>query len=168
MQKVWKVNPVHINLLGKLFSGVDEKFASKILDAGSGRTSLTFLTNNFPKSQITAVIYPGDERKKGGIAESVEADNFVLREVDIHEFDTTEQFDIVLAHLLLGEAVKFSKEPFGKMLETLFSIDTKYLAIIDVLDDPQVDYRLLLKEISQYRIHKIICVDKYIGFLIEK
>ncbi|MCK4420430.1 hypothetical protein KAW48_01435 [candidate division WOR-3 bacterium] len=168
MKDSWKVNPIHIKLLEKLFSDVDIVSVANILDAGSGRTSLTFLTDFFPKSNITALVYPGDERKKSGIAESVTADNFVLKETDLHDFDTTRQFDVVLAHLLLGEATKFSKESFGKMLNALFGIDTSYLAVVDILEDPQVNYRALLRSIAQHRIQKIIYLDKYIGFLVKK
>jgi hypothetical protein len=51
--------------------------------------------------------------------------------------------------LLLGEANKFSKQSFKKMLDVLFGIKTKYLAIIDILDDPDVDYPLILKYIAK-------------------
>ncbi|MEI8008685.1 MAG: hypothetical protein WCI00_04740 [bacterium] len=55
------------------------------------------------------------------------------------------------------------------MLGSLFKIKTKYLAIIDILDDPDVDYPILLKYIAtKGNIQKIIYEGKYIGFLLSK
>lgn len=55
------------------------------------------------------------------------------------------------------------------MLESLFKIKTRHLAIIDILDDKDVNYGLLLKFIAEKgEIQKIIIKDKYIGFLLNK
>jgi hypothetical protein len=55
------------------------------------------------------------------------------------------------------------------MLATLFTIKTKYLIIVDILDDKDVDYRLLLKYIAKAgAIQNIIHMDTYIGFLLRK
>jgi len=166
---MWKANPIHNKILNQLFSDFERNKKHQILDAGSGRTSLKFLSQYFSGSKITAIIYPGDERKKSGINESVKAKNFNLKEVDLHKFKQEAKFDIVLAHLLLGEATKFSKQPFVKMVDSLFKIKTDYLAVIDILEDVSVDYRLLLKFFAKKgQIQKIICEDKYIGFLLCK
>lgn len=168
MIKKWRPDPIHLKILTELFKGIDAGQKYKILDAGSGRTSLLFLTKQFNKSAVTALIYPGDDRKKIGIQASVKESNYVLQEVDIHKFRQRSKFDIVLAHLLLGEAGKFSKKYFPEMLKSLFKIKTRYLAVIDILDDPDVDYRLLLKCISKKgNVVKTIFGGKYVAFLLE-
>ncbi len=165
---MWKANPIHNKLLKRLFGEFKRNKKYKILDAGSGRTSLLFLSKQFMESNITAIIYPGDERKRSGIKESVKTKNYLLQELDLHKFKQKEKFDIVLAHLLLGEATKFSKKPFAKMLESLFKIKTDYLLIVDILDDPAVDYRLILQFFAQKgEVQKIVFEDKYIGFLLR-
>lgn len=154
-------------MLKKLLWEFEHNKKYRILDAGSGRTSLVFLTKQFPESKISAIIYPWDNRKRSGIEESVKAKNYVLQEIDLHKFHQKERFNIVLAHLLLGEATKFSKEPFVKMVESLLKIKTDYLIIIDILDDPDVNYQILLKSFANKKqVQKIVFEDKYIGFLL--
>jgi len=161
--------PLHKEILTKLFNGFEINEKLKILDAGSGRTSLYFLTKTFPNSQITAIIYPGDERKKKSIKKDVVAQNFILQETDIRKFEQTRPFDIVLAHLLLGEATKFGGNSFKQILDTLFEIKTKYLVVADIKNDPDINYRLLLSKIDkEAAVGKKVMVDKYIGFTLIK
>ena len=161
--------PIHKELLDKIFSHFDKNQKYKILDAGSGRTSLYYLTTTFPNSFVEAFIYPGDERKKGGIERDVGTTNFKLEEIDIQNYKQKEDFDIVLAHLLLGEATKFNQNSFENVLNALFNIKTKHLVIVDIYADPQVNYGLLLKNISDVgRVIKLDCVDKYIGMVVER
>ncbi len=169
MSEDWKINPVHETILKSLFADFNNNGKLKILDAGSGRTSLSFLTTHFNDGFISAIIYPGDERKRTGITESVKARNYTLKETDLNKYTQETDFDIVLAHLLLGEAEKFSKEPFSKMLDSLFSIKTKYLIIVDILSDQSVDYGLLTGYISKNgKILKEVKEGEYVGFLIQK
>lgn len=168
MKQTWKANPIHNKILKQLLGKFERNKKYKILDAGSGRTSLLFLSKQFPESNITAIIYPGDERKRSGINESVKTKNYLLQEADLHKFKQKNKFDIVLAHLLLGEATKFSKKPFVKMLESLFNIKTDYLIVIDILDDPVVNYNILLQHFAKKgQIKKMIFEDQYIGFLLR-
>jgi trans-aconitate methyltransferase len=165
---MWKMDSAHKEVLKRLFADFDKNHVYKILDAGSGRTSLSFLTKRFPKSNVEAMIYPGDERKKKGIVESVRAKNYFLNEVDIRAFKQTKQFDIVLAHLLLGEATKF-KNKFADILRALFKIKTKYLVIIDIANDVEVDFPAILRSIKRNgTLWKIFYHDIYIGFLIKR
>jgi hypothetical protein len=160
-------NSAHYRILAKLFKGFSSNNEYKILDAGSGRTSLDFLTKKFPQSRIQAIVFPGDERKLSGIHQNVKATNFNLLEVDLYQFKQQNKFNIVLAHLLLGEATKFSKRSFSQMLKTLFNINTDYLIIIDILEDPDVDYDKLQKIIRKTRrLSKQVFEDKYVGYSI--
>jgi len=164
---MWENYATHKNFLEELFESFDIARNYKILDAGSGRTSLYFLTTKFPNATITAIVYPGDERKIKGIREFVSAGNYILREIDIKDFKSEQYFDIILAHLLLGEVTKFGNT-FDDVLNALFSINTEYLVIVDVLEDPDVNYRSILRAIAlKGSIKKIRFLDKYIGFLIS-
>lgn len=163
-----KEYPHHKELLEALFEGVDNDVEYEILDAGSGRTSLYFLTTKFPNSDITALIYPGDERKMSGIERDVPTGNYVLEEADITAFEPGHRFDIVLAHLLLGEATKFGNNTFDGILDALLDIETEFLVVVDIKDDPDVDFDLFLDKVNQLgTIITTSSVDKYIGYVIE-
>ena len=161
--------PHHKKILTNLFERVDTEKEYTILDAGSGKTSLYFLTTHFPHSVISAIVYPGDTRKIESIRRHVHASNFSLRELDIQELEPERSFDIVLAHLLLGEAAKFGGNTFENVLHALFKIRTRYLVIVDVLDDPEVKYGMLLRSIAETgTAEHVVSVEKYVGFLILK
>jgi trans-aconitate methyltransferase len=165
---MWENYAMHKKLLEELFENFDIRRNYRILDAGSGRTSLYFLTTKFPNANIAAIVYPSDERKMKGINEFIHANNYTLKEIDIKDFKSETTFDIVLAHLLLGEATKFGNR-FNDVLNALFSINTRHLVIVDILEDPDVDYRSILRAIAlKGSIEKINYLDKYIGFLISK
>jgi len=164
---MWEHYVTHKKILEALFANFDAAGNYRILDAGSGRTSLYFLTTTFPNASITAIVYPGDERKIRGIREFVPAKNYVLSEIDIKDFKSETRFDIVLAHLLLGEATKFGNS-FDSVLNALFSINTSYWVIVDVLEDQGVNYRSVLRTVaSKGSIKALKCLDEYIGFLIS-
>jgi hypothetical protein len=80
---LWENYATHEKLLRELFEGFEREKEFRILDAGSGRTSLCFLTCRFPNSRITAMVYPGDRRKSESIKKFVPHANYVLREADI-------------------------------------------------------------------------------------
>jgi trans-aconitate methyltransferase len=163
---LWENYATHERLLTELFEGFGREKEYRILDAGSGRTSLHFLTSRFPNSRITAIVFPGDRRKSDSIRKFVPHANYVLKEVDIRNLDKNEKSDIVLAHLLLGEATLFGNT-FNDVLDSLFSINSEYLAIVDVLEDSDVDYRAILRAIgSKGSLSKTVFLDKYIGFLV--
>ena len=53
----------HITILRELLSDLSIADNSHILDAGSGKTSLSTIISCFPKASVVAIVYPGDERK---------------------------------------------------------------------------------------------------------
>ncbi|MDD4188177.1 MAG: hypothetical protein PHX04_05435 [Bacilli bacterium] len=73
---------------------------NKVLDAGSGRTSLNYLINKYPNAKIDAIVYPGDDRKITSIKENVKG-KYTLKEIDLCKESLDEDYDLVLAHLLL-------------------------------------------------------------------
>lgn len=169
----------HTILLNNLFNLIDDDI-NDILDAGSGRTSLNNLVNKYPNSKIDAIIYYNDERKKKSIYENVIANNYALYEKDIVKDKIDKKYDLVLAHLLLGEATMWGNS-FKDLLNNLLSIDTKYLIIVDIKEDPSIDYEYLEKELNNYIIIKKEEIEKkepqvftnfisknYVGYLIKK
>ena len=126
----------HLSLLYELLSRLPEPEIKTVLDAGSGRTSLSALMCSFPDADVTAVIYPGDERKRESCSEFIGV-SASLCEADLCSGEVKGPFDLTVAHLLLGECRKFGHE-FSELLSALRAIDTKYLAVIDYSEDPVV------------------------------
>ena len=164
---MWQPRKVHHDLLSELLKGLSLDAGAAVLDAGSGRTSLWFLTRTYPGSRITALVHPRDERKKAGIRESIGTGGFQLVEADILEYRATSPFDLVLAHLLLGEAEKFGAGAVP-VLSALFALPSRYLAIVDILEDPAVDYRALLREAAATTVRHLAIRGEYVGILVEK
>lgn len=168
VRRLWENYEIHEKLLTELLANFEREKEYRILDAGSGRTSLYFLANHFPNSKIVAIVYPGDRRKSDSIRQFVSSTNYVLREIDIRNLDENEKFDFVLAHLLLGESKLFGNT-FDDVLSSLFSTNTDYWAIVDVLEDLDIDYRSILRAIgSSNSLTKTVFLDKYIGFLVAR
>ena len=112
---------------------------TSILDAGSGRTSLSIIANTFSNTPIDAVVYPGDVRKLNPIKEIADySENISVIEKDICKDTFIKAYDIIIAHLLLGEAAKFGNS-FEDLLEKVITMKYKYLIIIDYLEDPAVN-----------------------------
>lgn len=86
-------------------------------------------------------MYPGDHRKINSIEENVKC-GYHLIELDLCKDSITKSYDLVLAHLLLGEATKFGND-FKVLLEKLLKIDSKYFIIYDFLEDNTIDYKYL-------------------------
>lgn len=125
----------HWELLSDLFSKVNKDEISKILDAGSGRTSLSCLLKFFENASVDAVVYPGDQRKIDSVKTNVISDRYKLMEFDICKELITTEYDLVLAHLLLGEAAKWGND-FKDLLKKLLEIKAKYFVIFDIAEDP--------------------------------
>lgn len=125
---------------------------TSILDAGSGRTSLSVIANLFPNTPIDAVVYPGDIRKINSIKEIADHnENISVIEKDICVDTVIKAYDIIVAHLLLGEAAKFGNS-FEDLLEKVITMKYKYLIIIDYLEDPNVNENEIMKMCEKYNL----------------
>ena len=168
----------HFEIINKL---LDEKEYLRILDLGSGRTSLGILLNKFPNSNIDGICYPGDNRKLNSIKENCKG-NYNLIEMDICKEQPVVEYDFVLCHLLLGEALKFGNN-VENMINGLFKINTKEICIIDYFEDVDIDFELVKKiaKNNGFSIEKELIVEEekeevyqkfigksYIGFLLKK
>ena len=129
-----------------------------ILDAGSGCTSLSILCEMFPSARIDAVIFPGDIRKRDSVARANVSCDYELIEVDIAKMTFSKTYDLVIAHLLLGEATKWGNS-ITILLKKLFPI-TKHLMIADFPEDPEIDFTLIEKLATEsgFNISKDIIV----------
>ena len=108
----WEISPSQKELLDALFDPLAHEDIKRILDVGSGRTSIQYLTDRFKDVVITGIIFPGDTRKTDPIKECVTNTSYKLIELDIKDFHENQTFDVVLAHLFLGEAEKFAGNKF--------------------------------------------------------
>ena len=146
----------HLTILREFLNCLKNEPIQAILDAGSGVTSLSTLVEYFPNREIDAVVYPGDHRKINSIKENIRG-KYHLIECDLCKEIITKPYDLVLAHLLLGEATKFGN-PFPLLLERLMNIPAKYVIIIDYLQDPTVDCVMIeqyIKTSSMRQIQKL-------------
>ncbi len=162
-----KLDNKHIKLLESLnFDCYDF-----ILDAGSGKSSLSFLTNKFD-CMIDAIVYPGDNRKIESIKENISSSNYNLIECDIISENIDKSYDLVLSHLLLGEASKYGND-LVVLLDSLLKIKSKEYIIIDILEDPLIDCRLIeeyLKKNDKVFTKQIILAseeEKYDEFIFK-
>lgn len=144
----WEISLNQKKLLDSLFSGVDLSKVTRVLDIGSGRTSIFYLAGKFKNVKIKGIVYPDDQRKIQPIKECVKLGNYELVEVDLKDFHFSQEFDVALAHLFLGEAGKFAGNNFEEILNKLFNVKTKYLILVNLFRD-NIDYNLLLKKITE-------------------
>ncbi len=171
----------HITILRKFLSDLSIADIGHILDAGSGKTSLAAIISCFPKASVDAIVYPGDERKLKTIR-NMQSDQVNVVERDICDTPIPAHYDLVVAHLLLGEASKFGNS-FQDLLQNLFSIQSRYYIIIDYLEDPKVDADAIRTycEGANLKIQKYTCAENTepqvwndfigihnFGFLIER
>ena len=135
----------HRIILKDFLGVIKDENITGILDAGSGRTSLSVIAELFPDTPIDAVIYPGDTRKINSVSE-IEARHpkINLIEKDICSDNIDKEYDLTVAHLLLGEAAKFGNR-FETLLEKIITMKYKYLIIIDYLEDPSVNENAIAK-----------------------
>lgn len=136
---------------------------TSILDAGSGRTSLSVIANSFSGTPIDAVVYPGDIRKINSVKEIAEHnENISVIEKDICGDTVIKAYDLIVAHLLLGEAAKFGNS-FEDLLEKVITMKYKYLIIIDYLEDPAVNENDIMKMCEKYDltvVHKSLVTNQ--------
>ncbi len=149
----------HITILRGLLSGLSIADNSRILDAGSGKTSLSTIISHFPKASVDAIVYPGDERKLKTIR-NMQSDRVNVVEQDICNTPIPDHYDLVVAHLLLGEARKFGNS-FQDLLQKLFSIQSRYYIVIDYLEDPKVDADAIRTycEATNFKVQEYICAE---------
>ncbi len=75
--------------------------------------------------------------------------NDFLKKRNICHEAISESYDLVVAHLLLGEAAMFGNR-FEIMLEQLLAVNFQYLIVIDYLEDPHVDEQKILRACQRH------------------
>ena len=129
----------HEIILHDFLNAIQTESVATILDAGSGRTSLSAILAAFPGASVDAVVYPGDTRKIDSISSIEDPRKQIhIQETDICTTPITKKYDVIVAHLLLGEAAKFGNS-FKDLLNKVAAMKYRYLIIIDYLEDPGVN-----------------------------
>ncbi|QHQ62985.1 hypothetical protein Ana3638_21180 [Anaerocolumna sedimenticola] len=59
------------------------------------------------------------------------------------------EYDLIIAHLLLGEATKFGNS-YEVLLDKVCNINSRYIIIIDYLEDPKVNEKSILEICNKY------------------
>ena len=143
MEKLYDTSKsIHDRVLRKMFSYLAKVDIDKIIDAGSGKTSASILLKYFPLARVDAIVYPGDNRKKNPLENSIGSDRLEIIEADICTNTFRRQYDLCLAHLTLGEAHNFGNH-FSDLFHKLMDIHAKYFVIMDILEDPAVHFRYI-------------------------
>lgn len=148
----------HQDLLLPLFDECEN--VSSILDAGSGRTSMSLLLSYFTSASVTGVVYPGDDRKLNPIS-AFKADNMKLVETDLVKNELKCEYDLVLCHLLFGEALMWGNE-LNKLIDSITRLNAKSVIVCDIFEDPSVD-RQVIDELfikCGYKVKKEVRVYK--------
>ena len=142
----------HRIILKDFLDLIKSESIASILDAGSGRTSLSVIANSFSDTPVDAVIYPGDIRKINSIKEITGRNqNISVIEKDICGDTLIKAYDLIIAHLLLGEAAKFGNS-FEALLKKVITMKYKYLIIIDYLEDPAVKENDIIEMCEKYNL----------------
>ena len=165
---VMEIDATHRKILDSLFTEIPTKSVKNILDVGSGRTSALYLTEKFPNATINGIVYPGDKRKTDSIKKFVTSNDYDLQEVNLGKMSILKSYDVVLAHLFLGEAEKFNNK--SKVLfDKLISIKTRFLVIVDWEEDKTIDYEYIFSKIKPSKIEHFQNKEgtKYIGILVR-
>ncbi len=133
---------IHEKMIRVITRGLNHDNIWKIIDAGSGKRSASILLKIFPKAEVDAVVFPGDNRKKNPLENAIASDRLEVVEADICNTTFRKKYDLCLMHLSLGEA-----QHFGNSFENLFhhamDIHAKYFVIVDILEDPCVHFRYM-------------------------
>lgn len=133
---------IHDKIIKTLTKKLNREEVKKIIDAGSGKTSASVLLKYFPKANVDAVVYPGDNRKKHPLETAIESDRLELVEADICTTCFRKKYDLCLIHLTLGEAHNFGNH-FSDLFHQIMDIKAKYFVLVDILEDPNVHYRYI-------------------------
>ena len=133
---------IHDKIIKTLTKRINREEVKKVIDAGSGKTSASVLLKYFPKANVDAVVYPGDNRKKHPLETAIESDRLELVEADICTTCFRKKYDLCLVHLTLGEAHNFGNH-FSDLFHQIMDIKAKYFVIVDILEDPNVHYRYI-------------------------
>ena len=124
-----------MKILSELSSYLDVDKTMSIIDAGSGRTSLGFILSYFKEAMVDAIVYPGDLRKINSIKDNVlENNRYIIIEHDMCQEPIIKSYDLVVAHLLLGEAAKFGNSfivLFTKLMEGIL-LTTSVSAVLNL------------------------------------
>ena len=156
MEKLYNTTgSVHDKIFKNITKSLQKLKINKIIDAGSGKTSASCLLKYFPQASVDAVVFPGDNRKKNPLSNTIGSTRLNIQEANICTTEFKKKYDLCVAHLTLGEA-----QLFGNSFECLFhhimDINAKYYIFVDILEDPCVHFRYLeqwLKE-KGYKILK--------------
>ena len=133
---------IHDKIIKILTKRINREEVKKVIDAGSGKTSASVLLKYFPKANVDAVVYPGDNRKKHPLETAIESNRLELVEADICTTCFRKKYDLCLVHLTLGEAHNFGNH-FSDLFHQIMDIKAKYFVIVDILEDPNVHYRYI-------------------------
>ncbi len=143
MEKLFDTSKsIHDKIIKTMIKPLKNVEIKKIIDAGSGKTSASILLKYFPTSKVDAIVFPGDNRKKNPLENSIGSNRLDVVEADICTTCFRKKYDFCLAHLTLGEAHQFGNH-FSDLFHQLMDIRSKYFVVVDIFEDPAVHFRYM-------------------------
>ncbi len=140
MEKLFNTNKmIYDKITKKMVSGIDCARIKKVIDAGSGKVSASICLKYFPNAELDAIVYPGDNRKKSPLENSIGSNRLEIIEADMCTTCIRKKYDFCMVQLTLGEAHKFGNH-FSDLFHQITNIKSKYFLITDILEDPAVHY----------------------------
>ena len=133
---------IHDKIVKTLIKPLKKVEVKKIIDAGSGKVSASLMLKYFPKAEVDAIVYPGDNRKLKPLENSIGSNRLEIIEADICNTCIRKKYNLCLVHLALGEAHNFGNH-FSDFFHQIMDIKAKHFIVIDIFDDPAVHYRYM-------------------------
>ena len=84
MEKLFDTSKsIHDKITKTMLKRINKESVKKVIDAGSGRTSASLMLKYFPKAEVDAIVYPGDNRKKNPLENCIGSNRLEIVEADI-------------------------------------------------------------------------------------
>lgn len=188
MQEQWKVliGRDDEKLMNLLFQKIKDRNIITIMDAGSGDTSLSSLLSHFKEANIDAITYPKDSIKTKEVLKNIVSQRYQLFEYDLAQTDITKQYDLVLSHLTLGNAIHYNTDS-KELFRNILTFDSRFFVFVDVKENPTLNFEYMKTYIQEnhMRLLSVIEMTKtkpeiatiqgtkfvektYVGYLVEK
>jgi len=137
MLKSYTPRPEHSKLFKEIFSLIRSQKIDFIADIGSGRTSLYNITQTYPEAVVDAISEIPTTLGIKQMKKAVKAKNWEVVKADITTQKVNRQYDLAVAHLAISRGIDRG-HTLEDMKKGVFSLYTKYLLIVENLNNPNI------------------------------
>ncbi len=137
MPRQYMPRPEHSKLFKEIFGLIKSQKIDFVADIGSGRTSLYNITQTYPNAVVDAIIETPTILGIKQMHKAVKAKNWEVVKTDITKQKINRQYDLAVAHLAISRGIA-KGHTLEDMKKGIFSLYTKYLLIVENLNDPNI------------------------------